>query len=169
MNSAVAQLQRKGQAWQWLAALFAVAVLVNFVWEMAQSPLYAGAFNVSTAFWHCLVASLGDGLLVLLIFSIGWMITHRPYWFERPGVGGYALMMVTGLAISMGVEFLAVQIGEWWSYTKRMPLVPVLGVGLAPVAQMLILPPLTFYLTTAWRRRALAKKRRAMRENTSKG
>lgn len=65
-------------------------------------------------------------------------------------------MLLTGLVIAVGIEWLAVFIANWWAYTARMPLVPALNVGLVPVAQMLVLPPLIFRITTIWYGRIFA-------------
>jgi len=53
--------------WWTVAAIFVVAVGFNYLWELAQSPLYAGMEDFTRMWWHCLLPSLGDGLLVLLI------------------------------------------------------------------------------------------------------
>ena len=53
-----------------VAAIFVVAVLGNYPWELAQAPLYVGMESFRAVWWHCFVASLGDGLLVLGIFAI---------------------------------------------------------------------------------------------------
>jgi len=55
-----------------VAVLFVVAVLANYLWELAQAPLYVGMESFRAVWWHCFVASLGDGLLVLGIFVTGW-------------------------------------------------------------------------------------------------
>jgi hypothetical protein len=102
--------------------------------------------------WHCLIASLGDGLLVLLIFAAGWTALHRQDWFVRPGVRGYVVMLAVGLMISVSIEWIAVHIMGRWAYTERMPLVPGLGVGIVPILQMLVLPPLIFWIAAAWGR-----------------
>lgn len=48
-----------------LISVFVVAVLVNYAWELAQAPLYVGLEDYNLAvFWHCFVASLGDGVMV---------------------------------------------------------------------------------------------------------
>ena len=127
-------------------AIFVAAVIVNYLWELVQTPLYEGMDDFSRMLWHCLVASLGDGLLVLLIFGVGWLMTGRRDWFISPGVRGYALMLATGLVIAVVVEWVAVRIAGQWDYNDGMPVVPLLGVGLAPIAQMLLLPPLIFHL-----------------------
>ena len=136
---------------QTLASIFVVAVLFNYPWELAQSPLYVGMESFSAVWWHCFIASLGDGLLVLLIFATGWGVLHQRDWFVHPGVRGSVVMLATGLAIGAGVEWVAVHIAERWAYTARMPLVPGLGVGVAPVLQMLVLPPLIFRVAAMWR------------------
>jgi hypothetical protein len=128
-----------------LASLFIVAVLLNYAWELAQAPLYVGVerYNVAV-FWHCFIASLGDGLMVMLIFAAGWITLHRWDWFKQPGVVGYLVMAAAGLVLAISVEWVAVHILERWQYTEQMPTLPVLGVGLVPIVQMLILPPLIF-------------------------
>jgi hypothetical protein len=56
-------------------SVFIVAVLLNYLWELAQAPLYVGLDGYNTAvFWPCFVASLGDGIMVPLaglLFSGG--------------------------------------------------------------------------------------------------
>lgn len=135
-----------------LVAIFVVASLFNYLWELAQAPLYEGMQRLRIVWWHCFVASLGDGLLVLLIFAAGWMVLHRQDWFVSPGVRGYAVMLATGLVMSVSIEWIAVHIVGRWAYTERMPLVPGLGVGLLPILQMLVLPPLIFWIAAAWDR-----------------
>ena len=126
------------------AIVYAVAVAVNYPWELAESPLYEGTGDSSRMWWHCFVASLGDGLLVLLILGAGFVAFGRARWFVAPGAGGYALMVAVGLAVAVAVEWIALHPLRRWSYTPRMPVVPGLGVGLLPVLQMLVLPPLVF-------------------------
>ena len=135
-----------------VVTLFVLAVLFNYPWELAQSPLYAGMGSSNRMWWHCFVASLGDGLLMLLIFAAGWTALHRQDWFVRPGLRGYAVMLAVGLIISVGVEWIAVHIVGRWAYTERMPLVPGLRVGIVPILQMLVLPPLIFWVAAAWDR-----------------
>lgn len=133
-----------------LPRLFVIAVLVNYVWELVQAPLYVGMDSFKLVWWHCGLAALGDGLLMLLIYAAGWAVLRKWDWFVHPGVIGYVVMLLTGLAIGVGVEWLAVFVAKRWNYTAQMPLVPLLNIGLAPVTQMLALPPLIFRLVAAW-------------------
>ena len=99
---------------------------------------------------HCIFPSLGDGVIVLLTFTVGWAVLRRSDWFDRPGLSGYALMLFTGLVIAVVVEWVAVYFIDRWSYTASMPQLPGLGVGLSPVLQMLVLPPVIFKVTAWW-------------------
>src|SRR5258708_36728309 len=80
--------------------LFIVGVLLNYLWELAQMPLYTGPRDYSTrVLWHCFVASLGDGIMVLLIAGIGRIALRRSDWFLHPGVRGYLVMITAGLVL----------------------------------------------------------------------
>lgn len=148
MNSSGGATQRS--VWRTTAAIFVVAAAFNYVWELVQSPLYAEMEGFSQMLWHCVVPSLGDGVLILLIYGLGWVVLRRPDWFVRPGRRGYSLIIIAGLLIAISVELVAVRAFGRWKYTTRMPLLPGLGVGLAPIAQMLVLPPIIFRVVAAW-------------------
>ena len=136
-----------------VTAIFVVAVLGNYPWELAQAPLYVGMESFRAAWWHCFVASLGDGLMVLGIVVSGGVILRRPVWFLSPGVQGTVVMLLVGLVLGVTVEWVAVHVLQRWAYTARMPRVPGLDVGLVPVAQMLVLPSLILRLVARWYRR----------------
>ncbi|MDP2604945.1 MAG: hypothetical protein Q8S00_20545 [Deltaproteobacteria bacterium] len=118
---------------------------MNYAWELAQAPLYVGHDRYNTAvFWHCFVASLGDGIMVLLIVAVGWLVLRHQNWFAHPRVPGYLVMLTTGFLLAVLVEWAAVHIVGRWAYAEQMPIVPGINVGLVPIAQMLLLPPLIF-------------------------
>jgi len=128
---------------------FSVAVVLNYLWELAQAPLYVGLEHYNAAvFWHCFVASLGDGLMVMIIFAVGWITLHRWDWFQWPGVAGYLVMLTAGLVLTVLVEWVAVHILARWEYADNMPTLPWLHIGLVPIAQMILVPPLVFRTVT---------------------
>ena len=130
-----------------LCWIFIVAVVLNYLWELAQMPLYAGMeAYTARVFWHCFVASLGDGVMVLLIVAGGWIVLRRSDWFLRPGVPGHSVMITVGLILAILVEWLGLHVLRRWEYSQRMPILPGFNVGLAPIGQMLFLPPLIFRL-----------------------
>jgi hypothetical protein len=105
--------------------VFLVAVMLNYLWELAQAALYVGLECYDpTVFWHCFVASLGDGIIVLLIVAAGWIFFQRWDWFQWPGVAGYLLMLFAGLILAVLVEWVGMHILGRWAYTEKMPTVP---------------------------------------------
>lgn len=129
-----------------LAALFVVSVVLNYFWEITQGFLFVGMDSWENIWWHCFVASLGDGLMVWVIHAAGWRIFRRADWFMSPQWKGYGVMLTTGLIMAVAVELLAVHILQRWTYTTDMPVLPGVNIGIAPLLQMLMLPPLIFYI-----------------------
>lgn len=133
-----------------LATLFVISVLLNFPWEVAQMPLYVEEGGWLEFALHCVIPSLGDGLIVMLIFGVGWAVRGRSDWTDQPGWAAYVLMLVTGFSVAVIVEWVGFYGLNRWGYTARMPLLPGLGIGVVPVLQMLILPPVIFRMTGWW-------------------
>jgi len=133
-----------------IAVIYGIAALFNYVWELAQSLLYVGTALLRNIWWHCGIAAIGDGFLVLIVYTAGWLAFRDAYWFVKPGWRGYLMIMIAGLILSSGIEFVAVNIFKLWAYKPTMPLFPVLGIGLAPVSQMVVLPSLSFRAAAAW-------------------
>jgi len=69
--------------------VFFVAVALNYPWELAQGRLYEGMSDLKVASWHGFVASLGDGILLLVVLAIGMGVLRCDDWFERAGLHGY--------------------------------------------------------------------------------
>ncbi|MDI1237400.1 MAG: hypothetical protein PSV26_07950 [Polaromonas sp.] len=133
-----------------LAALLVISVLLNFPWEVAQMPLYVEEGSWFEFALHCIIPSLGDGLIVMLIFGVGWAVRGRSDWTDQPGWAAYVLMLMTGFSVAVIVEWVGFYGLNRWSYTASMPLLPGLGIGVVPVLQMLILPPVIFRITGWW-------------------
>jgi len=94
----------------------------------------------------CFVPSLGDGLMNLVIYWVGWFRFRDWQWVLHPGVRGYLFMMSIGLLLAVTVEWNALYVTGSWGYSERMFVVPVLGVGILPVLQMVVLPPVAVLL-----------------------
>jgi hypothetical protein len=128
-----------------------VAVPLNLAWEVAQMQVYAfPRQGVMADLVGCLVPSLGDGLMTLVISWSGWGLFRSAGWVLRPGVRGSLLAALVGFVLAVGVEWNALHRTGAWAYAPAMPLLPVIGVGLLPVVQMLLLPPMTFVIVRSW-------------------
>ncbi len=136
-----------------LGTLYVVAVLVNYLWEVPQMAFYEwwGA-SWAVGLLVCLLAALGDGLLVLALYGLGCALFRRRDWILQPGVAGYNLLVLAGMVVAVALEMHALAWGRW-AYNTRMPVIPGLGVGLVPVVQMMVLPPLAARLARWWLQR----------------
>jgi len=121
--------------------------LLNFVWEMWQIPFFAAM--PSDPHWvgvaACTQASFGDAAISLVAF---WCVAARArsrWWIIHPSPSQVAGFVAVGVAITIILEALATGPLERWSYTPSMPTLPVLGTGIFPLFQWILLPPLTIW------------------------
>ena len=135
--------------------MFVLAVLLNLIWEVAQISAYDfPESSLVTNVLGCFVPTLGDGLMILIIYWTGWLVFRKFQWILSPGARGYLLMMVIGLVLAVFVEWNALYRTGAWAYSEQMITIPILGVGLLPVLQMILLPPTTaLILQRIWRDR----------------
>lgn len=126
------------------------ALLLNFPWEIYQAPLFAGmedARHRDAVEW-CSRATLGDAVILLSAYWLVALATRTRRWILAPTAPQLALFVVAGLAVTVAIERLALS-GRWfqgWSYAPAMPVVVGLGIGVAPLLQWLVLPPLVVWL-----------------------
>lgn len=119
----------------------ALAFLLNFAWEIAQVRLYtlwAEADRLTVA-WSLLHCSLGDVLIALALFALAGLALRRADWpVSRPWTGG-AMFVIGAMAYTAWSEWYNVYRAGSWGYAASMPL--IFGIGLSPLLQWLILPP----------------------------
>ena len=125
--------------------IFLFAAVINYPWELAQAHLYRGMDTDGLPWRHCFVASLGDGVLVVVIYLVGLSVSGQRDWFARPRLSSYAVTLATGLSLAVVVERLALSTRRW-DYRPSMPILPGIEVCLLPILQMLLLPALVFRL-----------------------
>lgn len=127
-------------------ALF--AFLLNLPWELWQIPLFKNM--PSLAHWdgviQCTRAALGDAVIALLAFWLVAAATRRRKWIRRPSGTTLAAFVAIGLIVTIALEYWATQIGGRWEYAEQMPRLPLLGTGLAPLLQWVLIPPLVVWL-----------------------
>ena len=125
--------------------VFVFAFLLNYPWELMQVPLYHGM--PEAAHWDaikvCTRATFGDGAIMLLAYWGTALLVRDRWWIARPGLAPILTLIGIGLAVTVLLERLAIVSNNpnWgWRYAEAMPMVPVLGIGLTPFLQWLILP-----------------------------
>ena len=129
--------------------LFLFGFLMSFPWEMLQAPLYVGLAGAPhwSATLHCLAATLGDCLLFIVTFAIMAAILRNRHWIRTATFSQMLWFTTIGLTATLVIEDTGVRSIGWnWRYSPLMPRLPLLGTGLSPVLQWLILPPLVIWL-----------------------
>ncbi|WP_310449522.1 hypothetical protein [Sulfuritalea sp.] len=123
------------------------AFLLNLPWEMWQIPLFTG--TSSLAHWDgvvmCTRATVGDAVIALCAFWLVATVCTRD-WIRRPSGISLGAFVAAGLVATIALEYWATRIGGRWEYAEAMPRLPLLGTGLAPLLQWLLLPPLVVWL-----------------------
>ncbi len=129
---------------QALRRYLVVSFLAHLIWEILQLPLYTvwttGTLAQQTfAVLHCTV---GDTMIAGLSMLLALALFARATWPST----GVVRVLVAGLAIGVAYtvysEWLNVSVRRSWAYSDLMPVVPVLGTGLAPLLQWLVVPTL---------------------------
>lgn len=140
----------------WLTLLRRYLLAVGFgnlAWEFAQLPLYTvwherGAAEIVFAAVHC----TGGDLLIASTALLGALaIVGNGCWPHARFRLVAATAVLGGLAYTVLSEWLNTEIRGNWAYTELMPTLPLVGVGISPFAQWIIVPVAAFW----WARRPL--------------
>jgi hypothetical protein len=130
--------------------ILVVAFFLNWIWEATHAAAYVestGPFLYRLR--HCLPMAGTDALWTLALWtSVAGAIQRPDSAWRLPTVAAI------GAVSAVAVERVALADGRW-TYNALMPIVPIVDVGLWPVAQMTILPVITAWLARARPRRLL--------------
>jgi len=139
----------------WLSAMrrYVIAsALLNLVWEFAQLPLYTiwhqGSMReIVFAAVHC---TGGDILIASVSLLATLMIIGNGRWPHDRFHVVAAAAILGGLAYTIFSEWLNTEVRGSWAYSDWMPTVPLIGAGLSPFAQWIVVPMVAFW----WARRS---------------
>lgn len=125
------------------------AVLLNYPWEFLQVPMFDRMADAAhwAAIKTCTRATLGDGAIMLAAYWCVAAVARSRRWILDAGRTNVVLFAAVGTSITIVIERLALS-GRWldgWTYSSLMPIVPIAGVGLTPVLQWIVLPPLVVW------------------------
>lgn len=119
-----------------------IFTLLNVLWEIGQLPFYtlwkaASLSEISYAVTHC---SLGDALIgsSALMLALTMTRARAPDTWNRAKL--IAATTMFGIAYTVFSEWMNTRWLGAWTYSQLMPTLPVLGTGLAPILQWLLLP-----------------------------
>lgn len=137
----------------WLATLrryLAFVLLANLVWEFAHLPLYtiwdtAPPSELVFAVAHC---TLGDLIIATMALVLAVLVAGDAAW---PGARFWRVTLIAtafGVGYTVFSEWLNLVVRASWQYAPEMPVVPLVGIGLTPLLQWLILPPMGLWFAS---------------------
>ncbi len=149
--------------WQPWTTLAAIAFPLHWLWEMVQSPLYSGMLQMS---WYdatrlCTIASAGDVFITLVAYALVAALFTDRFWayplrssplqssqsrprYRSVAVRQIGLYLVIGIVITAIAEFINISVLHRWAYGPEM--FRIFGLGVAPLAQWVVVPLLIVWL-----------------------
>ncbi len=132
---------KKVELMKFYGILVVVAFSLNWIWEMAQMFSFEikPEANRLQASFFCTLASVIDLLTTIGIYALLRRIDLK----NR--VLFYLFAAMFGGMIATLFEWVAFRF-ELWSYNPSMPMLPIIGVGLLPFAQLTMLVPFAIWI-----------------------
>ncbi len=128
----------------------------NLAWEIAHAPLYtlwkeAEPAYIAFSVAHCTLGDVLIGAAALLLALILGRERALLQWRWRRIA---ALTVLLGAGYTAFSEWMNITILRSWTYSEAMPTFELAGIeiGVTPLAQWLVVPPLALFLARKTRR-----------------
>lgn len=125
------------------------SLLLHLVWEILQLRLYTiwsePLGKQAFAVVHC---TIGDLMIAGLSLLVALALADKPEWPRTGARAVWLLILAFGFGYTVYSEWLNVNVRGSWTYSPLMPTLPLLGTGLAPLLQWLVVPTLTLRSAT---------------------
>lgn len=125
--------------------IFILALFLSLIWENLHASLYDDYFPELKKLFFLLCAVV-DGLITLLIYFLAKLIFKDPLWIIHPLSFKKVLVVLALSFLTAAIMEKAPVLLDFWSYSKNMPVVPIVEIGLSPLLQISFLPLFTFLL-----------------------
>jgi len=121
--------------------------ILNFVWEVLQTPFFIDkSFEINTIIWYRLHCTFGDVMISLVSFWLVALIFKSRQWFLHPIRVKLFLFIAFGISYTIFSEIMNVSTKNLWGYSDLMPVIPFLGVGIVPLIQWIVIPPVLVFI-----------------------
>ncbi len=139
----------------WLDVLrryLAWSAALHFVWEIVQLPFYmlwqTGTWReVAFAVLHC---TAGDLMIAALALVTALVLVGTVDWPRNSVTRVCVVMVAIGIGYTIYSEWLNTVVRQSWAYAAAMPRLPLLGMGLLPLMQWVIVPMVALRLAGLW-------------------
>lgn len=143
-----------GSHWLQSTRIFlGVSAIGHLIWEILQLPLFviwsAGTGReIVFAIFHCLA---GDLMIATLSLVAAFVCFGSPAWPRERFIKVMTATLAIGIGYTVFSEWLNTTVRKAWAYSELMPTLPMLGTGLSPLLQWLVVPIIGF--AAIWHRR----------------
>ncbi len=121
--------------------------LLNFAWEVLQTPFFLDiSGKINTIIWYRFQCTLGDVMISLGSFWLVALISKTRTWFLNLTKARLLLFVAFGVSYTIFSEIKNVSLNKLWAYSDFMPVIPYIDVGIIPIIQWIILPPLLVFI-----------------------
>ena len=145
-------ISQQGAPCSWIEVIrryLGVSIAANFVWEVLQLPLFTlwttGTLRQQAfAVFHC---TIGDAMIAGLSLLVALSFVAQSTWPTSNVARVFWTSLVLGLGYTIYSEWLNTSVRRSWAYSDWMPVLPILGTGLSPLMQWLIVPTLAHWVS----------------------
>lgn len=134
--------------------ILASAVL-HLAWEVVQLPLYSiWSEPISKSAFAVVHCTLGDVMIAGLTLLTALAVLGTSDWPRSRTRAVWLLLLTLGVGYTVYSEWLNVRVKGNWSYTEMMPVIPLLGTGLTPLLQWIVVPTAALWIAVGrlpWR------------------
>jgi hypothetical protein len=131
--------------WHWLGSLriyLGFITGLHLIWEAVQLPLYTiwntgSPPEIAFAVFHCTV---GDFMIATLSLVMALVCFGGPAWPHQRFIPVMVATLAFGIAYTIYSEYLNTAVRKAWAYSELMPTLPLLGTGLSPLLQWIVVP-----------------------------
>jgi hypothetical protein len=126
--------------------IFLTGFLLHFFWEYSQMIFYACFTCPIDSFqWVIFRATIADAFYMVFFYIVGISLHKKKDWLSHLAWSDLKWLSPAGITTGVIIEYHAIFVAFKWSYSELMPSIG--GIGLIPILQMIILPPLTFWVS----------------------
>lgn len=134
--------------------ILASAVL-HLAWEIVQLPLYSiWSEPISKRAFAVVHCTLGDLMIAGLTLLTALAMLGTSNWPRSGTRAVWLLLLILGVGYTVYSEWLNVSVRGSWSYAEMMPVIPLLGTGLTPLLQWIVVPTAALWIVggrSPWR------------------
>lgn len=142
----------------WHAALrryILASAVLHLAWEIVQLPLYSiWSEPISKRAFAVIHCTLGDLMIAGLTLLTALAMCGTSNWPRSGTRAVWLLLLMLGVGYTVYSEWLNVSVRGSWSYAETMPVIPIIGTGLTPLLQWIVVPTAALWIAggrSPWR------------------